>query len=55
MTVNEFADKYKITRQTLYKWIKQGMPTEIQIGRIIRIDEGKTLEWIKERADKGGE
>jgi excisionase family DNA binding protein len=48
ITVKEFSDKYKLTRQTVYKWLKEGLPTEMQVGRIIRLDEEKALQWLKE-------
>lgn len=47
LTITEFAEFMKVTRQAVYKWLKEGMPLEI--NKPPRINKEKAVEWLKER------
>jgi excisionase family DNA binding protein len=36
-TVDEVKDRFKVTRQTVYNWIKSGDLPAVKIGRSVRI------------------
>ncbi|MDP9150530.1 MAG: excisionase family DNA-binding protein [Myxococcota bacterium] len=46
MTVNEYAERLRVSRNTLFKLIKLGLPT-VMIGRIRRILVEKADRWIQ--------
>jgi len=49
VTVKDFADHVKVSRQTIYNWVYRGMPsTENEDGRfLILLDEA--IKWIRNR------
>ena len=51
MTLNELAEKLKISRSTIDRWRKEGMPF-VKIGRGVRFVEDDVFRWI-ERNKKG--
>jgi len=40
-TVKEFAEQFKVNKNTVYAWIWQGKIKAIKIGRAIRIPESE--------------
>lgn len=48
LTAKELEKELQVTRQTLYRYRKAGMPC-IEMGpRFIRFELDKVLEWLKE-------
>jgi excisionase family DNA binding protein len=47
LTVAEIADKLKVHNNTIYKWIRQGMP-HIKRGSVLRFELDKVEEWLRE-------
>lgn len=45
LTLKELADKLKISRSTIDRWRKEGMPF-VKIGRGVRFDEVAVMTWI---------
>jgi len=58
LTQDELMERLKISRVTLYRWRKTGLP-EIKIGRSVRFDPVAVEKWLHEqsapnRADGSG-
>ena len=51
LTTEELMAKYKLSRATIDRWRKEGMPFS-KIGRAVRFDEDKVQEWIKSNKQK---
>ena len=47
LTVNELAEKLRISRSTIDAWRKEGLPFT-KMGRSIRFDEDEVMRWIKQ-------
>lgn len=46
LTKEELCKLLKISRPTLDRWRKQGLPY-IKTGRLVRFDRNEVMEWIK--------
>jgi len=55
LTVKEIADRLKVSRFTVYRWIKQGRLKAIRIDGILRIEEEAYNQLIEKGKQKGGE
>jgi phage terminase Nu1 subunit (DNA packaging protein) len=47
LTINELADLFRCTRETISAYRKQGMP--VFSIRPVRFEETKCLEWLRNR------
>lgn len=47
ITVKELMEIYSISRSTIDRWRKMGMPS-IKVGRGVRFDEDAVRAWILE-------
>lgn len=45
LTTTELAKKLNVTRQSIYNWIKKGLPF-VKVGSVIRFDPDQVQEWI---------
>ena len=54
-TVKELATKFKVTKQAIHKWIKEGRIESIKIGRSRRIPARAVDQLIREsqQAEEG--
>jgi len=52
ITVQELVDYLKISRTTIDRWRKEGMPFQ-KVSRGVRFEREVVLKWIKE--NKGSE
>lgn len=51
-TIKELANRFKVTEQTIFNWIRnKGLPI-IKIGRSTRIKEHELNEWLKSQQKK---
>ena len=46
ITSQDVQDIYKISRSTVDRWRKEGMPCS-KVGRSIRFDEDEVRKWIE--------
>ena len=46
LTVKELEEKFKLSRSTIYRLRKEGMPY-YKVGGSIRFDEDEVREWLK--------
>lgn len=46
LTSQELAEKLKVHLQTVYLYVKDGMP-HIRLGRTLRFDFDAVVEWFK--------
>lgn len=46
ITSKELQEIYKISRATVDRWRKEGMPC-IKVGRGVRFDEDAVMAWIE--------
>jgi excisionase family DNA binding protein len=55
-TLPEVAERLKVSRRTVYRWIKNGDLKAYQFGREYRITEGALKEFLEahEFRSKGG-
>lgn len=51
LSENEFCRRYNFSRGTVRKYRRMGMPY-IQIGKLVRIEPARALEWMRARTDK---
>ena len=47
LTVKQVCELLGIERTTLYRWRKQGLPSFKTPTGLVRFEEDKVLEWIK--------
>jgi excisionase family DNA binding protein len=45
MTIKDVMAKYKTSRTTVYKWIKNGLPVH-RIGKLLRFNESEVEGWV---------
>ena len=50
-TVNELADLYGVSRTTIYKWVRKGMPHETTPGGRKRFNVEDINKWSQNRED----
>jgi len=50
LNIEELSDELKVHYNTIFKWIKKGMPC-FKKGRVIRFNLEKVLEWL-EKSEK---
>ena len=44
--VKEIMSLFGISRMTVYKWMKDGMP-HVYVGKLLFFDKDKVVEWVK--------
>lgn len=49
ITRKELCDYFKVTRQTIYEWQKEGMPYDNLGRRMLRYNIEEVREWLKKR------
>ena len=52
LSTGDLAKRLDVSRQAIYLWRKQGLPTEIIFNRTIRYDWDVVVEWLN-RQGKG--
>ena len=52
LTTKEIADKFRVTRQTVYNWRKEGCPVFISSQKTMRYDLDAVMRWLRKRKDK---
>lgn len=52
LTVQEIAEKYKVTPAAVHKWIKEGKLKAIKLGRVWRIPESALREFLKQNSGR---
>ena len=52
-TIEELAEKLKVTRQAIHNWIKQGRIESIKIGRSRRIPAAAVERLLAESRERG--
>jgi excisionase family DNA binding protein len=48
LTVNQMCEWLMISRNTLSRWRKDGLPT-IKIGRTIRFEKEEVKKWLRDQ------
>ncbi|MDT8901833.1 helix-turn-helix transcriptional regulator [Anaeroselena agilis] len=51
LTSDELAERLKVTRKTIDRWRKDGLPY-IKVGRLVRFEWSKVESWIMSRNQK---
>jgi excisionase family DNA binding protein len=46
ITIKEVMALYKVSRTTVQKWMKQGLPYS-KVGRLVRFDAGEVAKWVR--------
>lgn len=47
LTTDELCELFKVSRSTVERWRKAGMPY-IKQGKLVRFDKEEVLKWFKE-------
>jgi len=47
---NQLQERLNVSRPTLIKWRKKGLPN-ITVGRIVRFEFSKVIEWMSKNND----
>jgi excisionase family DNA binding protein len=50
MTVEEVTQYLSVTRDTLYRWLRDGRVPGHRVGRTWRFDKSELDEWVKSGA-----
>lgn len=50
--VDELAEKLRVSRMTIYRWIKSGKLTAMKLGKEFRIDREEFERLIKQSTNK---
>jgi len=50
ITIQQMAEKYNVTKQTIRNWIKQGLP-HIKLGNVLRFEEKESDSWIRNKSN----
>lgn len=53
LTLDEVAQKLKVTRATVHKWMNEGMPS-LKIGKNRRFEAHKIMDWIIQKSESAG-
>lgn len=48
LTPKQFADRFSISRWTVYTWLQEGRLKKIKLGRLVRIPESEVDRIIQE-------
>jgi phage terminase Nu1 subunit (DNA packaging protein) len=51
MTINELEQMFKVSRTTIDRWRKSGLPC-IKIGRGVRFERDIAIKWIQTETNK---
>jgi excisionase family DNA binding protein len=51
LTVEEVADRLKVTPRTVYRWIDDGKLKALKIGGVVRVTEEDYQSFINNKAD----
>lgn len=46
ITIKELQETYSISRSTIDRWRKEGLPY-VKVGRGVRFDENEVILWIQ--------
>ena len=46
LRIKDIMEKYKVSKPTIYKWIKMGLP-KLKVGKITYIEEKELIKFIK--------
>jgi len=49
LSTGDLAKRLDVSRQAIYLWRKQGLPTEIIFNRTIRYDWDVVVEWLNSK------
>ena len=52
LTLEEMAEKSKVTTRTIHNWILGGMPV-MKIGGVLRFDPEEVMAWMKQKRTRG--
>lgn len=55
LTLNEVAIELKVSRRTIYRWIKNGNLPALKLNGIYRIDERDFYDFLREAKSKTSE
>jgi phage terminase Nu1 subunit (DNA packaging protein) len=54
LTTRELMNLFKVSRQTILNWRKQGLPYKKLSSQTFRYEPDKITEWIKTREEYNG-
>jgi len=53
LTPQEVADLLSVNKSTIYQWTHQGYIPHVKLGKFVRFNQEKVMEWV-ERKSKAG-
>lgn len=48
LDTNQLASEFKVSRQTIFNWRKEGMPYH-RLNHMIRFDLGEVVDWLQKK------
>lgn len=48
LTPQQFADRFSISRWTVYAWLQEGRIRSVKLGRLVRIPESEVARMVHE-------
>ena len=51
ITIKQLSEKLQISRATIDRWRKEGMPSH-RVGRGVRFEEAQVMSWISSNKGK---
>lgn len=52
-TARDVADRYRVSRRTVRRWVIAGMPVAIRRGTMVRYDPAAVEAWLRRNSEPG--
>jgi len=53
LTPQEVADLLSVRQSTIYQWTHQGYIPHVKLGKFVRFNQDKVMEWVERRSNTG--
>jgi len=53
LTPQEVADLLSVRKSTIYQWTHQGYIPHVKLGKFVRFNQDKVMEWVERRSNTG--
>jgi len=53
LTPQEVADLLSVRKSTIYQWTHQGYIPHVKLGKFVRFNQDKVMEWVEKKSFKG--
>ena len=53
LTPQEVADLLSVRKSNIYQWTHQGYIPHVKLGKFVRFNEDKVMEWVERKEQTG--